>query len=285
MRLVVKQAGRVINELRFTKGPIYIGRLTNSQIFLPDRRVSRQHAVIFCTQQQQWMIEDLDSANKTYLNDEIVHKARVKTGDRLKITDFTIEIDLEKDNEPTEQIHLEDTLVGVAHEPQTIIRNLDETDAADMKLPAERIMHFARAAELICEADNLGEMAEVLLGIAAGQFNAFHTFCGLRAAHTGPMSAHAGRCRDGRILKLEAIKLRAKISEALEKGLFMLLPNLALQKQEKVQSAIIAPIKGSAGCFGVLYIANATSDRPYNLSDLDYLVLLAVHTATILKNF
>jgi pSer/pThr/pTyr-binding forkhead associated (FHA) protein len=50
MRLVVKQNGRTVNEFRFTKGPIYIGRQESSQVFLHDGAVSRQHAVIFNTQ-------------------------------------------------------------------------------------------------------------------------------------------------------------------------------------------------------------------------------------------
>lgn len=80
MRLVVKQDGRKVNELQFTAGPVYIGRGVNSQVFLPDRAVSRQHAVIFTTQDGKWMVEDLDSANKTYLNDKQIHKVEVKKG-------------------------------------------------------------------------------------------------------------------------------------------------------------------------------------------------------------
>ena len=66
MRLVVKQGDRTVNELQFEKGPIYIGRHSNSQVFLPDKTVSRQHAVIYNTKDGQWVVEDLESANKTF---------------------------------------------------------------------------------------------------------------------------------------------------------------------------------------------------------------------------
>ncbi|MBL7153258.1 MAG: FHA domain-containing protein, partial [Phycisphaerae bacterium] len=92
MRLVVKQNGGGVSELRFTSGPIHIGRGAESQIFLPNTKVSRQHAVIFSTPNGDWMLQDLDSANKTYLNDNPIHKAKIKTGDRIRIADFTIEI-------------------------------------------------------------------------------------------------------------------------------------------------------------------------------------------------
>jgi hypothetical protein len=42
---------------------------------------------------------------------------------------------------------------------------------------------------------------------------------------------------------------------------------------------------GAAGCFGVIYIDNDKDQEPYSLSDLDYLMLLAIHTAAILENF
>ena len=43
---------------------------------------------------------------------------------------------------------------------------------------------------------------------------------------------------------------------------------------------MIAAIIRSAGCFGVLYVDNAMADDHYSLSDLDYLMLLAMHTET-----
>jgi len=80
MRLVVKQNERTINEFRFNKGPIYIGRHTNSQVFLPGRAVSRQHAVIFKTYEGKWILEDLDSANKIplFLDFRVQHEMKVR---------------------------------------------------------------------------------------------------------------------------------------------------------------------------------------------------------------
>ena len=96
MRLTVKRGDDLINELRFSRGPIYIGRQIGSQIFLPDKAVSRQHTVIYTTTDGKWMVEDLDSANKTYLNNEAIHKAEIKNGDVLKIADFRIEIHVDE---------------------------------------------------------------------------------------------------------------------------------------------------------------------------------------------
>ena len=286
MRLVVKQAGRVVNEFQFTAGPVYIGRLANSQILLPDRTVSRQHAVIFKTQDGKWMAEDLNSANKTYLNDRQIQKAEIKTGDRIRITEFTIEVNLEDDAEADKSVHLEDTLITVPRSPQIIERDIDTEHAADMRLPAGRAKDFAVAAEAICEADGLDGILQSLLHITTRQFTAYRSWCALRSRPSGQMTSHAGKTRDGRTVQISEIKLSDKIDEAVEKGRFLLLPQVTDQITErKIRSAMIAPIMSSAGCFGVLYIDNATDQQPYGLADLDYLMLLSIHTATILKNF
>jgi len=284
MRLTIKQSDRKINELRFTRGPIYIGRHTNSQVFLPGKLVSRQHAVIYYTQEGKWMLEDLDSANKTYLNGEAIRKTEIKTGDNVRITDFTIEINLENGVD-TQQIHLEDTLVSPAQGPQVIIREMTVANAPDIRLPARRVKDFAQATEAICEGDNLDGLLKILISISLRQFAAFHTWCALRNQTSGPMTSQAGKRRDGEAVQFNEIKLSDKISQAVEKGQFLLLPRPTEQREEGIQSALIAPIVGSRGCFGVLYIDNAMDHERYNLSDLDYLMLLAIHTATIIKNF
>jgi len=284
MRLVVKQSDNVVNEFQFSKGPIYIGRHTDSQIFLPNRKVSRQHAVIFSTQDGKWMVEDLNSTNKTYLNDEAIQKTEIKTGDILNITDITIEINLEDDTIADKPINLEDTLTKTVY-------GLESTGMAMTMepLPPKRAKDFVQATEAICKANGLDEILQALLSITARQFTAYHTWCALRDQTAGSMTCHAGKQRDGSAVELSDIQLNEKINEAVDKGQFLLLPRIPPQRHKKekdgIHSAMIAPIVGQAGCFGVLYIDNDMAHEHYNLSDLDYLMLLAIHTASILKNF
>ena len=91
MHLIVKQKDGSTREFQFTEGPVSLGRAADSSIFLPGRTVSRQHATIFLTDEGKWIVKDLDSTSKTYLNDGAVHKAEIKTGDCIRITDFTID--------------------------------------------------------------------------------------------------------------------------------------------------------------------------------------------------
>ena len=286
MRLLVKQKGRTVNELRFTRGPVYIGRHVHCQVFLADKSVSRQHAVIFATQEGKWMVEDLDSANKTFLNNKQIRKAEVKTGDVLKIADFTIKINLEDVAEPDKSIRMEDTLITTIRRPQIIIRKADAEYAPDIKLPAKRARDFLEATEAICKANGLNELLKVLLNTTLNQFSAFHSWCALRDQPSGPMVYQAGIGTDGHVIELNQINLKAKINRAVEKSQFLLLPRASTQTgQKKIRSAMIAPLVDPSGCFGVLYVDNALNQECYSLSDLDYLMMLAIHTAAILENF
>ncbi|MHC4488557.1 MAG: FHA domain-containing protein [Planctomycetota bacterium] len=195
MRLVVKRNGETVNEFRFSKGPIHIGRHAHSQVFLPDRAVSRQHAVISVTKDGKWIVEDLDSANKTYLNKEAIGKAEIKTGDCLGIADFTIEITLEADIDADKAIHLEDTLISAPGKLKPVptvsargitVRRPDVEDTPDITLPAKRIQDFLQATETICKANGLDEVLKALLSITSRQFGAYHVWCALRNQPTGP---------------------------------------------------------------------------------------------------
>ncbi len=286
MRLVVKQNDRTVNEFRFAKGPIYIGRHKDSQVFLPDAAVSRQHAVIFNTQDGKWMVEDLDSANKTYLNDQAIHKVEIKSGDCLRITDYTIEINLEDGAETEKPAHLEDTLTVPSIDQQIIERRLDTTDAPPIRLPAHRATDLLQASEAIGQAGNLDELLLALLDITSKQLGTYHNWCALRGEPTGPMICHAGRSRDGQTLELSNIKLNEKINEAVEKDHFLLFifsRDMSKEKKGQIRSVVIAPIRGPAGCFGVLYANNTFRDDHYSLSDLDYLMLLGMHIASAVQ--
>ncbi len=298
MRLIVKKGDQTISEFQFATGMIHIGRHADSQIFLPDRTVSRHHAVIYNTQDGKWIIEDLDSPNKTFLNGRPIHKTEVKTDDLVQIADFTIEINLEYNAKSGSPINmqdtltktaykLEDTIATTARQQQVIIRRPNADNAPDIKMPARRTMDFVRATEAICRTNGLDEVLAALLKITAVQFSAFHIWCALRNQSEGPMICHGGKCRDGTSVDLSEIKFNDKITQAVEKSQFLLIPRIvpAIREQQKIQSAMIAPIVGQAGCFGVIYIDNDLAHEHYTLSDLDYLLLLAVHTSVIIENF
>ena len=289
MRLLLKQKDGQTKEYQFVEGPICIGRAADSHIFLPDRTVSKQHATIFIADDGKWMVQDMDSANKTFLNGELIHKVEIKSGDCLRITDFTIEIHLENGVAIDETAQLEDTLnleAALATPPhEIVVRKPDAGHAPAMRLAAKRLTDFSQATETISGANNIEQLLLTLLDVTLKQFSAFHTWCALREQPSGPMTYHAGKRRDGGAVDLSQIKLSGKINQAVEKGQSLVLPRVAadIEEKERIRSAMIAAIRRPVGSYGVLYVDNAMIHEHYSLSDLDYLMLLAMHTAASLR--
>jgi pSer/pThr/pTyr-binding forkhead associated (FHA) protein len=291
MRLLVKQSDGTAKELQFEQGPISIGRGANNRVFLPDKGVSREHAVIRAMGVGKWMIEDLGSSNKTYLNNKVIRKAEIKHGDCLRITDFTLEVILEE-TRTEESIHSEDTLLHLeaaltTPKHETVVRKPDAQHAPAMRLAARRLSDFSKATEIIFGAGGLDELLLTLLDITLEQFNAYHVWCALRTQPTGPMTCHGGKRRDNTPVQLNELQLSEKITQAVEKGQFFVMPSVSAQveKKDRIRSAMVAAIMRPKGCFGVLYVDNAMIHEHYSLSDLDYLMLIAMHTAAILNKF
>ena len=100
------------------------------------------------------------------------------------------------------------------------------------------------------------------------------------------MQVHAGKSSDGKTVSLETLRLKDKIEQTIDKQQFLLIPRIPpKQYEEPIKSALIAPVAGEGGCFGVIYIDNDMAHERYDISDLDYLMLLAIHTSTIVENF
>jgi len=289
MRLTVKRKDGQAQEYRFHEDPIHLGRGENNQVVLADRTVSKRHAVIFSTDDGAWMVEDLDSANKTFLNGKAIHRARITTGDAIKISDFAIDIamvDVEPDeklNQAEDTLQLEATLSTPRNE--TVVRKPDAGHAPAMRLPAKRLTDFAKATDTISDAKNIEELLLALIDTVLKQFSGFHVWCALREQPSGPMTYHAGKRRDGQAIELDELALADKINSAVERGQSLVMPRVSAQMQgtARIRSAVISSIIGHTGCYGVIYVDNAMVHEHYSLSDLDYLMFVAIHTSAVLK--
>lgn len=271
--------------MRFSRGPIYIGRQAGSQIFLPDRAVSRRHAIIYNSKEGDWVAEDLDSSNKTYLNDVAINKAVVRSGDKIRISEFVIEITLENGVSGDHPINLQDTIQHEVYEQQNIIRRFEGDDAPAIRLPVQRMIDFSLAACTLCNTCTHDQLLAQLLEMLLKQFSAHHAWVALRKTSTGPMTTHGGRKRTTEAIQLAEIAVRETITHAAERHEYTLLPRLAANTgSDPLRSAMIAPLLVGNDCYGVLYVANSPDHERYSLVDLDYLILIAIQTAAVVPN-
>ncbi|MBN1805489.1 MAG: FHA domain-containing protein [Sedimentisphaerales bacterium] len=291
MRLIVKQHGDLIKEFQIDKHTINFGRENGCDVTLNDKLVSRKHTeILYDGITGAWTVHDLDSANKTLLNDKAIAKATIKTGDVIQIGDFTIDVDLEDKAVKTydkaeETVNLEASLT--TPQSETVVRKPDSQHAPAMRLDAKRLTHFSQATQDLCDADSLDALLRTLIDVLLKQFDAFHIWCALREQPVGPMTHHAGKRRDNKQIGLNDLQLQEKIKQSIENKQSLVLPRVSAQMESKdnIRSALIAPVIRKEGCFGLLYADNAMIQEHYSLSDLDYLMFIAMHTAAIINKF
>jgi len=286
MRLTVTRRDGQTVAYNFTADRISIGRAPGNDLVIPEPTVSKQHAVIARDQEGNWVIEDLKSANKTYVNGQAIQKAILHPGDCIKIADVPVQVELEQidsDGLAGDTLHMEASLATPRSE--TVIRKPDASHAPAMRMPAKRLTDFAQAADALSNAQDLDQLLVALINTVLRQFAAFHVWCALREQPTGPMTYHAGKRRDGKAIELADLPLADKINQAVDKGLSMVLPCVSadLEGKERIRSAMVASIMTPSGCLGVIYVDNAMIHEHYSLSDLDYLMFLAIQTASIVK--
>lgn len=285
MRLFVNLSGSSVNELQFKKGPIYIGRRMGSQVFLPDKAVSRQHAVFYSTKDGSWILEDLDSANKTYLNDKAIHKCDVNHGDVIRIADFSIEVHLHEPDEQAQDVHMEDTMVELRRDLHTVVRQPNAPDAPPLKMPPKRAGDFSEAVYQICKVNTIEEMHKMLLELILSQFDALNVWIALRKDPAGQMEFQGGRKTTSEYVKRLELAVPNSLADAIDKCEHTLVHQLPKEiTKGGIRSVIIAPIARGGKCFGVIYAENTTDHDHYGLPDLDYLMFLSIQIAVVMES-
>jgi len=282
MRLFISLGESSVNELKFDKGPIYVGRQMGSQVFLPDKAVSRQHAVFYTTKDGSWIIEDLGSSNKTFLNSHAIHKTELKHNDVLRVADFLIRVSLEDDEDQDRKMQMEDTLIGkdikLRKELHTVERNPDAHDAPPIKFPARQIKHYQEALHALCHHQDLKSLYQETMLLLFRQFKALNIWMSFRKAVGGPMDIQNGRKLTTEHIERQDLAIPASLAEAQERNKYLLVHQLPRQIANRgIRSVVIAPILVDKENHGIIYIENSKEHPHYSLQDLDYLILLTIN--------
>lgn len=87
--LVVARGPNTVSQFLLNRSVTSAGRHPNSDIFLDDVTVSRNHAEFWC-QNGEFEVVDVGSLNGTYVNGECVESAKLVDGDELQIGKFRL---------------------------------------------------------------------------------------------------------------------------------------------------------------------------------------------------
>ena len=109
--ILLKFKNSVIKTIETEKVEITIGRNTNSDIHIDNLGVSKQHAKIV-KQDGEYVVEDLNSTNGTYVNNKRVARAIIKHNDEIHIGKHSLLIRLKtQKSKNTDQNFGEKTMV------------------------------------------------------------------------------------------------------------------------------------------------------------------------------
>ncbi|WP_428263692.1 SpoIIE family protein phosphatase [Haliangium sp.] len=114
------------------RGDYILGRRSDCQIFIPDMRVSRQHARIH-QDNGAWTLEDLGSNNGTFLNGERIQSVALKHEDEISIATNSIRVEMPNQQKRTRDFDSHVTIVDVKN--PAIYVSTDNADASGRMPP------------------------------------------------------------------------------------------------------------------------------------------------------
>lgn len=287
MRVEIYQNQRTFDEFVFDIPRISVGRHPDSEIFLPDRAVSKKHAMFFKDKDGNWFVEDLGSVNKTYLNGKAVKRAPLKRGDIVRISDFELRIFPRESTEAKTEVFsvADDTVAAPAVELRTIERSINGLAGPYIKIASQRTGQYVEAISRLSSASDVHEFLETFSEILFDTFDCGRIWSACRFIPSGNMTNHVARCSDGSPLCFTDLEFKAKIIEAIEDCKFLLVTSDSGVKAESCTSALVAPFVHKEGVLGVVYLDNAGKNISYSPEDIDYLMLLSIYAGSMVKDF
>lgn len=88
-KLILKYEAAVLKEIPLQKGTLTIGRTPGNDVVIDNLAVSGQHARLIL-EQDHFLIEDMNSLNGTFLNNQRIRKSALKDGDEILIGKHTL---------------------------------------------------------------------------------------------------------------------------------------------------------------------------------------------------
>jgi pSer/pThr/pTyr-binding forkhead associated (FHA) protein len=153
IKIRISNRGVELSSKRFFNDEIQIGRDPKCDIFLDNPGVSRRHARIE-RNDEGFHIFDQESGNGTFLNEKKINRARLINGDVIRISKFTLAIELAPVHAATESIS-----DPAAEESPAVPEIVEANDGETVfLLPGQqlKILEQAKEAERVSEQIRTG---------------------------------------------------------------------------------------------------------------------------------
>jgi pSer/pThr/pTyr-binding forkhead associated (FHA) protein len=114
---------------KLAHGEYVIGRRSDCQIFVPDMRVSRQHARLWRTA-ERWSVEDLGSNNGTFVNgNKLERPTELAHDDEIVIANNRIRVEAQDDTAETRAVAQEGNVTIVDVGASSVIKSREDSNS------------------------------------------------------------------------------------------------------------------------------------------------------------
>jgi len=279
-----------------------IGRSSGNDICLPlDLRVSRRHALLRRTP-QGWLLEDLGSANGTYIGQRRVHgPTLVQPGDQIRVGRTWLEFTCAKpEPEEVPQVELVGEYLPSAEDGATGAKVVYSVDAeAPLAPPGESVPELQERLEVLTQVSralsetlDLNELLEKATDLLMQVVPAERAFVVLSergefvprvVRHREPVPRSDGPVTLSRNIVERAARERRVIltSDATTDERFA---DLASVRDFQIRSAIGAPLIRRGDVLGVLFLDTTSGTHIFTENDVALVRTIAAQAAAAIEN-
>jgi serine phosphatase RsbU (regulator of sigma subunit)/pSer/pThr/pTyr-binding forkhead associated (FHA) protein len=295
--IAIQTAGGTRERYPLAKARVTIGRSRESDIFLPDQWLSRQHATIEQRGDGFW-VNDLRSKNGTLLNGEPVAEwLRLRPGDVITLGEHSLTFcaDPQSEEDEEDEREPEGTRVFSVRELSAITR--PAIDTTELQRQNRVLAILSEAARQLVVHRPLDELFDLVLGLlleaVAAERGAILILEG-----TPPLPViRASRSRRGDNLTHISRSIARRV---IEERVSLLLPNLLEDARFKGEDSILASGIRTAMCaplwfaattdethdsvIGLVYVDSLQHSHAFSEDDLRVLTALANVAAAKIEN-
>lgn len=308
--------------VRLGPGALSIGRGTDQDISIPDRKISNAHAVVE-HREGRWLIRDLGSTNGTYVNGLQVAERPLQLDDEILIGNTTLIFTEREQVEPrvaraptdpdiSKRDETDGGGYGEAWEiptddrgPKTVKFRLDDVERELLEgshaeprggqaALQRKLQALYSLADMVREVGQADALVEKVLDLVLMVVDADRGFILGYDQTTRAFSPLVSRRRRGREDQERGLTLSTTLVRQAVEGDEAIITRDA-QKDDRFQdgasiylygirSAVAVPMRARQGILGVLYVDKQDNRRPLDEEDLKLLVIVCQQAASAISN-
>jgi two-component system NtrC family sensor kinase len=274
-------------------GQSLIGRQQSCAVKLTDGTVSRRHAKLTPVN-GRWLLEDLGSANGTYLNGvKLARPMAVKRGEQLRCGATLLVFGGGRPTEPALDLDEDHSLLDAAI-VATLPSNEDSVIIPTPEAGAQAIENIRVIYDLMSDLGSIFNIPLLLQKTLDKVFDVFKADRGyiLLVDPDGNLSLSAARMNED-IPNQQIPVSRTIVREVVHKQVGVLCSNAMDDKRFAsgksvhdfgIRSAICAPIPGRSRILGVIHVDCSVSEQTYSTEQLRLLTAIGYQTGLAIEN-